>query len=113
MGRVTIITDSTADVPAALAQQLGLIVVPARYQIGKKQHTDYLTSRAQTAATWLAPRAPLTIAPPSPLALQELFSKFSAEGRSIVSIHAPGKYGVGYEAALVAKTALSGRSQIQ
>lgn len=113
MSRVTIVTDSTADVPAALANQLGLIVVPAHYRIGKKSYTDYLTSRAQTAHTWLAAKTPIAVAPPSAAALQELYAKLSSEGRSIVSIHAPGKYGGGYEAALIAKTALSGRSQIQ
>ena len=86
MPRVTVITDSTADVPAAMAQQLGLIVVPARYQIGKKSHTDYLTARAQSAHSWFPAKGPLAVAPPSAIVLQELYAKLSAEGRSIVSI---------------------------
>ncbi len=113
MGRVTVITDSTSDVPPALAHQLGLIVVPAHYRVGKREHVDYLTARAQTAHAWLNPKAQIAVAPPSAFALQELYAKLSTEGRSIVSLHAPARWGGGYEAALIAKTALSGRSQIQ
>lgn len=45
MSKYVIVTDSTTDLPASLASELNLMVIPLRFQINGKEYTNYLDNR--------------------------------------------------------------------
>jgi DegV family protein with EDD domain len=85
------VTDSTSDIPASLAEQYGIEVVPALVNIHGQSFTDGIEISREEFYTQL-PRLvpPPTTSSPSVGAFQERYEKLLRAGaRSIVSIHPP------------------------
>lgn len=86
MGRVAIVTDSTADLEPAVAAAAGLRIVPLYVRFGEEEFRDGIDmSPADFWARLLAPNAPFpTTAAPSPGSFIEAFEACFAEGAEAV-----------------------------
>jgi DegV family protein with EDD domain len=88
MGRVKIVTDSTADVPAALAQALNIEIVPIYVQLGTKTyHADVEISGEQLFKSMQEHgHVPATIAPTTTV-FEQTYRRLAQTADAIVSIH--------------------------
>jgi len=88
MGRTRIVTDSTADLPAGLAEELGITVVPLNVHFGDELLKDGVTITAveffdKLAQSDILPRT----SQPSPADFADVYRELGADGSPIVSVH--------------------------
>jgi DegV family protein with EDD domain len=86
---IRIVTDSTCDIPTAMAAELGITIVPAYINVGDQSYLDGVDLTRQQFYTDLPsyPVPPTTAAPASG-AFTEAYERLAAEGASqIISIH--------------------------
>jgi DegV family protein with EDD domain len=85
------VTDSTSDIPANLAEQYGIEIVPALVNINGKSYADGLDISREEFYTHLPGLTPLpTTSSPSVGSFQERYEKLLKAGAdSIISIHPP------------------------
>lgn len=111
---VKIVTDSTADLPSAIAAELGIAVVPLTVHFGEEVLRDGVDI---TAAEFLARLTadssihPRTSQPP-PEAFKEVYSALLAAGHHVVSIHVATKLSGTMNSALVARQELQAEDRI-
>lgn len=105
---VKIVTDSTSDIALELAQRLGITIVPIYVHFGDKTYrdqvdidTDDFYHKLETGH--IHPRT----SAPSPGDFIKVFKKLAQETNEILSIHLSSKTSGTYNAALLAKEALS------
>jgi len=98
---VKIVTDSTADLPAQLAQELGITVVPVYLRFGEKVYRDRVDMSEDEFYQKLegSPIHPTT-SQPTPQDFADVYSKLSREADEIVSIHVSSKISGTYNSAL-------------
>src|SRR5688500_4250359 len=93
MPRVVVVTDSTASLPAEVAQARGIRVVPLQVVIGAKvldEGPDGATP--EVVAEALRDFVPVSTSRPAPALFAELYRSLEAEGvEEIVSIHLSGE----------------------
>jgi DegV family protein with EDD domain len=101
---VKIVTDSSADLPSAVVEELGITVVPLYVRFGEKVyrdrvdiHEDEFYQRLQSD-----PVHPNTIQP-TPQDFAEVYQKLSQEADGIVSIHISAKLSGTYNSAVQGK----------
>lgn len=113
MAKVKIVTDSTADLPAALAKDLGITVIPHRLRIGNESYLDGVTITADEFIARLG-KGPLDveITPPSIEDFRQAYNKLSQVTDAVISIHLSAKLSAAYKNALEAKDMLHERSRI-
>ena len=102
---VRIVTDSTADLPQGLVDELGIVVVPLHIYFGDESFEDGVTiSKDEFYRRLTAPDAPLprTSAPPAG-AFCNAYERLAQETDEIVSIHISPKLSATYNSALVGK----------
>ena len=89
---VRIVTDSSADLPAELAQELGITVVPLYVRFGEEVYREQVDISLDEFYQRLehGPIHPVTIQP-SPQDFVTAYQKLSQEADGIVSIHISGK----------------------
>ena len=89
---IKIVTDSSADLPPQLAQELGITVVPLYVRFGEKVYRDRLDITEDEFYQRLKtdPIHPSTIQP-TPQDFVDVYQKLSPEADGIVSIHISGK----------------------
>jgi len=89
---VRIVTDSSADLPAELAQELGITVVPLYVRFGEEVYREQVDISLDEFYQKLehGPIHPVTIQP-SPQDFVTAYQKLSQEADGIVSIHISGK----------------------
>jgi DegV family protein with EDD domain len=89
---VRIVTDSTADLPQAVRDELGIAMVPLTVHFGPETFLDVVEMSADGFWTKLAssPHHPKT-AQPSPGDFLKIYEPLVAEGHEIVSIHISSK----------------------
>ncbi len=89
---VKIVTDSSADLPARLVQELGITVVPLYVRFGEKVYRDRVDIGEDEFYQRLGhdPIHPSTIQP-SPQDFADVYQKLSPEADGIVSIHISSK----------------------
>ena len=111
---VKIVTDSTADLPAPLAEELGIAVVPLYVRFGEEVFRERLDLSADEFYDRLLhdPTHPSTIQP-SPQDFVEVYQKVSEEADGIVSIHISSKLSGTYNSALQAKEMLESKCPIE
>ena len=102
--KIGFVTDSTSDIPAALAEQHGIEIVRAVININGKSYTDGLEISREDFYTRLPGLAPLpTTSSPSVGAFQVCYEKLLKAGSdSILSIHPPNELSGIYNAARLA-----------
>ena len=92
MGQVAIVTDSTADLPAALLTQHGISVVPLSVAFGDETYDEGVDISSQRFLELLqsAPTMPTTAHPPA-ARFEELYRSLAESQDEIVSIHISGR----------------------
>ncbi|MSZ77355.1 MAG: fatty acid-binding protein DegV, partial [Actinobacteria bacterium] len=90
---VVVVTDSTASLPAELAVEHGIVVVPLQVVIGAAVHDEGSEGATpELVAAALREWTPVSTSRPSPAALLEVYERLAAEGASaIVSVHLSGE----------------------
>jgi DegV family protein with EDD domain len=102
--KIGFVTDSTSDIPAALAEQYGIEIVPAMVSINGKDYLDGREISREEFYTRLPglPQMPTTSAP-SVGSFQQSYEKLLKTGAdSILSIHAPNRLSGIFNAARLA-----------
>jgi len=111
---VKIVTDSTADLPIHLAQELGITVVPAYLRFGDKVYRDGIDISHDEFYQQLVtnPIHPTTSQPP-PADFADAYSKLSKEPDEIVSIQVTSKLSGTYNSALQGRELAKGNCHIE
>ncbi|MEA2685227.1 MAG: fatty acid kinase fatty acid binding subunit [Actinomycetota bacterium] len=110
MAVVRVVTDSSCDLPVAVAQEHGIIVVPLSIRFGEEEFVDGrdLTPSAFWAKSAASAGLPSTAAP-SPGAFEEAFRSLAGAGASgVVCINLSSKLSATIQAAETAAKALAG-----
>jgi DegV family protein with EDD domain len=105
MPKVAVVTDSSATVPATVAEEHGIVVVPLQVVVGAKAYRDGVDPEAspENIAAALKEYLPVSTSRPSPAALLEIYEHAAGEGaEEIVSVHLSGEVSATYESALLA-----------
>jgi DegV family protein with EDD domain len=106
--RVVVVTDSSAMLPADVAESNGIVVVPLHVVIGsdEMEEGEPGTSPEEVAAA-LAARTPVSTSRPAPAELSALFRRLADEGADeILAVHLSGEMSGTLESAqLAARTA--------
>ena len=104
MSPVVVVTDSTASLPAELAQAHGIRVVPLQVVIGAKvldEGPDGATP--EIVAQALRDYVPVNTSRPAPAVFSELYRELAAGGATeIVSVHLSGEMSGTFESAQLA-----------
>lgn len=107
MASIKIVTDSSADIPAQLASELGIDIVPTLLHIGEHTYragldlsTDQLIGLIQEG------HQPVKTAAPAPVVFEQLYRKLALEYDHIFSIHLSNRLGGIYRAAMQARSRL-------
>ncbi|MGQ9598848.1 MAG: DegV family protein [Anaerolineae bacterium] len=88
MSRVQVVTDSTADIPADMATELGISIVPCYVMFGAETYRDGLElTRDQFYEKLITSRELPTTAAPPPAAYEKVYRQLAAESKGIISIH--------------------------
>ena len=111
---VRIVTDSTSDLPPALAQELGIVVVPANVVIDDVTYRDGidLTSDEFYRRLVDGPRLPTT-SQPSVGTFQAAYQEILDQGDEIVSVHVSSKLSGTVNSAEQAKASLGDSPPIE
>ncbi|MSQ15071.1 MAG: DegV family protein [Dehalococcoidia bacterium] len=108
-----IVTDSTADLPPELAQEMDITVVPLTVQFREKSYRDGIEINSEEFFVRLAQSASLpTTAQPPAAAFQEVYERLSQDGSEILSIHISGKLSGTMNSARLAAQDLEGKVQV-
>ena len=101
---VKIVTDSSADLPAQLVQELGITIVPLYVRFGEKVYRDRVDISEDEFYQRLLhdPVHPSTIQP-TPQDFANVYQKLSPKADGIVSIHMSAKLSGTYNSALQGK----------
>jgi DegV family protein with EDD domain len=111
---VKIITDSSADLPNHLVEELGITVVPLYVRFGEEIHRDRVTISEDEFYRRLGNTTvhPSTVQP-GPQDFLEVYQKLSEGADGIVSIHISGKLSGTVNSALMARDMLEGGCPIE
>lgn len=111
---IRIVTDSTSDMPTALAQANDITVVPCYIVIGGETYKDGVEISADRFYSRLPGLAQLpSTAQPSPGDFQEVYRRLLDQGHQIVSVHVSSKLSGTLNSATQAKAALGDSSDIE
>ncbi len=111
---VKIVTDSSADLPAQLVQELGITVVPLYVRFGEEVYRERIDISEDNFYQRLLhdPTHPSTIQP-SPQDFINVYEKLSQEADGIVSIHISNKLSGTYNSALQGKELIGKKCPIE
>lgn len=104
MPAAVVVTDSTATLPADVAEAHGIVVVPLQVVIGAEVHDEGPDGATpELVAEALARYAPVSTSRPGPALLAEVYERLAAEGaEQILSIHISGEMSGTVESARLA-----------
>ncbi|WP_088033678.1 DegV family protein [Evansella clarkii] len=109
MGKVLIVTDSTADIPKSLQEELGITVVPLKVHFGEETFEDGVDLNPGQFYEKLkkADQIPTT-SQPTPHQFEEEYRRLSEENpeSDIISIHLSSKLSGTYQSAYIASQTL-------
>jgi len=107
MGKIRIVTDSTADLPRELIDKYNITVVPLKVMFGQEIYRDGvdLTSRQFFQKLRSSSTLPTT-SQPSPQEFLEAYGPLVEEGANIISIHISSSLSGTLQSAKLAKTML-------
>jgi len=110
---VKIVTDSTADLPPDLIQELGITIVPAYVGFGNKTYKDGIDiSQDEVYQKMVTENIPATTSQPPPADFADVYKKLLKETDEIVSIQATSRLSGLYSSALQGKDMASGGNRI-
>jgi DegV family protein with EDD domain len=100
---VRVVTDSTADLPATVIQEWGIIVIPLCVNFGTEVYRDGADLQPDDFYRKLASSSTLpTTSVPPPGTFTEVYEKLSKNGTEVVSIHLSHKFSGTYDCAQLA-----------
>ena len=104
MSRTVVVTDSTASLPAELAADLGITVVPLQVVVGATPYEEGVEGATpETVAEALREFVPVSTSRPAPAAMLEVYEKLAAGGATeIVSVHLSSEMSGTFESAQLA-----------
>lgn len=104
---VQVITDSTADLPPALADKFGIRVVPIYVRFGDKTYRDGIDISGQEfySKLFTSPVHPAT-SQPNPEDFTGIYREYCNKSAGIVSIHISSRISGTYNSALIARKTL-------
>jgi DegV family protein with EDD domain len=111
---VKIVTDSLADIPSAVAKELGITVVPLNVHFGTQTFRDGIDLTAERFYEKLTPSKifPTTTVPPVS-EFVDIYDKLAEDTDGIVVITFSRKLGAGYDIALEAKGLMKRRCRVE
>ena len=111
---VKIVTDSAADLPTQLAQQLGITVVPVYLRFGDEVYRDGVDIEGDEFYQRLenSPVHPTT-SQPTPEDFASVYRELSKETDEIVSVHIPQKLSGTYNSALQGRELAAAKSHVE
>ena len=113
MPRVKILTDSTADLPPGVAEELGITVLPLTIQLGNKKLRDGIdVTPADFVERMARVSAPPITLPPTAKHFEEAYAELTKGGNSVVAIHVSSKLSQTWRTASRAAAPLLGRYKI-
>jgi len=111
---VKIVTDSTADLPSQLAQQLGITVVPVYLRFGEEVYRDGVDiSQEEFYQKLIQSSVHPTTSQSSPSDFASVYSKLSTETDEIVSIQVTSKLSGTYNSALQGREMAGVRCRVE
>jgi DegV family protein with EDD domain len=113
MGRVKIVTDSTADMPPEVVDELGITVMPLTIHLGQKILRDSVDiTPADFVQRMSRASTPPKTSAPTQAQFDQLYAELTKGGGEVVSIHVSSKLSQTYRNAQRAAAPLLGRSKI-
>ena len=113
MGRVKVVTDSTAYLEVSVAKRLGITIVPLTVRLGEETFREGVDITAEEFFQKLDRSSAMPVAfPPSVEDFQAVYAKLSRNTDQIISIHVSSKLSQTCSRATVASQALLGRCEI-
>lgn len=107
MPKVRIVTDSASDIPAEIAEGVGITVVPCNVHFGQRTYRDGVDLTSEEFFIEMARSSTLpTTSQPAVGLFEEAYRRLSEETDQIVSIHLPRKLSATYNSARLAAQAL-------
>lgn len=107
MATVAIVTDSTADIPLAVREQLNIAMVPLKVIIGDETYLDNIElTPAQFYQKLTQSKELAKSSQPSPSDFFETFKKLTDQGKSVVCISLSSVLSGTYQSAMIAKSML-------
>jgi DegV family protein with EDD domain len=111
---VRIVTDSTSDLPPEIAQELGIIVVPAYVHFGSQSYRDGVDiTSEQIFERMLSGSVHPTTSSPAPGDFADVYNRLSGETDEIVCLTVTSKQSAIYEAAMTGKQSFKGKSRVE
>ncbi|GGA33266.1 fatty acid-binding protein DegV [Kroppenstedtia guangzhouensis] len=106
MTKVQVITDSTADIPKHLIEELGIVVVPLKVHLSGESYLDGVTiSPSQFYERLKESDEMPTTSQPSPIDFVEAYREAAKDGNvDILSIHLSSAFSGTYQSALLARS---------
>jgi DegV family protein with EDD domain len=114
LAKVKVVTDSTADIPRSLVEELDITVVPLNVHFGDKTYLDYVELTSSNFYDMLRtnPEHPRT-SQPSPGDVAAIYEKLIRDGSPIASIHVSSGMSGTFQSAVLAKDLVkSGRIEV-
>lgn len=113
MSRVKIVTDSTADMPPEVVEELGITVLPLSIHLGQKTLRDGIDITPADFVTRMTNTlTPPTTTSPTQKQFEETFTELTKGGGEVISIHVSSKLSTTFRNAQRAALPLLGRSKI-
>lgn len=111
--KVSVVTDSTAEIPLERARELGLTVVPLNIRFGAEVFQDQVDLNTEEFFRRLeSSRALPKTSEPSPGLFHSVYERLAAQSRDILSIHLSSDLSKTHESAVQARDALLGRCNV-
>jgi DegV family protein with EDD domain len=105
--RVKVVTDSASDIPADIARELGITIVPCNVHFGERTYRDGVDLSGEEFLNRMATSPILpTTSQPAVGVFEEAYRRLAQETDQIVSINLPKKLSATYNSALLAAQAL-------
>lgn len=112
--KIKIVTDSTADLDAGLARQIGIEVVPAYIWFGDRRYRDRVDmTEDEFYFRLLSATTPPRTEPPTPHDFAQVYSRLSSEADAVVSIHISSKLSSTVNSAMRGKELLNSKFPIE
>lgn len=111
---IRIVTDSTSDIPSEVARKLGISIVPLTVSFGKEVYRDGIDLNAEEFYSKLAQSEELPkTAQPSVGSFTDVYETLAQQDNEIISIHLSNKLSGTYNAASLAKEAMTKDCRIE
>jgi DegV family protein with EDD domain len=97
-GRVALVTDSTSSIPASLATQWGITVVPTQIRIGEQVRAEHVVPK-DILVRALERDLSVTTAPPDPAGFAWAYEQAAHTADEVISVHISSRQSETYEVA--------------